>query len=136
MSATIAPNTKQTTFPPSFRHVRLELAREKGHPDGDAHFGYDILMPLAEDGHIDAAEWKTHQALCRVRRFHEGEDDRVGRLRRKPGGTWFFDYDGNSRADDEAGFRFGEERFVPGEYVSLHSEKALHTFQVKRVAPL
>ena len=136
MSATAIHKLQEKDFPASFRHVRLELAREKGHPDGDAHFGYDILMPLGEDGRIDAAGWKEHQALCRVRRFQEGQEDQIGRLRRKPGGTWFFDYEADRTEDDEVGFRFGEERFVPGEYVSLQSGHVPHTFQVKRVAPL
>ena len=75
-----------------FRHVRLLLAREKGRPTGDREEGYDLLVPLDEGGHLDAAEWKTHQEHCRVRHFKAGEDDRIGRLRRKPGGQWYFDY--------------------------------------------
>jgi hypothetical protein len=120
---------------PKFRHVRLELAREKGHPTGDRGHGYDLVVPLDEEGRLDAAEWKTHQAACRVRRFLEGETDLVGRLRRKPGGTWFFDY-AEGEDDDEIGFRLGEERFVPGEYVSIRSGGTMHTYQVKLVERL
>lgn len=120
---------------PNFRHVRLELAREKGHPDGDRGHGYDLVVPLDTEGRLDAAEWKTHQAACRVRRFVHGETDLIGRLRRKPGGTWFFDY-AEGEDDDEIGFRFGEERFVHGEYVSIRSDGAMHTYQVKLVERL
>lgn len=115
---------------PQFRHVRLLLAREKGHPLGDVEEGYDLLVPLDSDGRLDAAEWKTHQAACRVRRFQPGEEDRIGRLRRKPGGQWYIDY---AAGDDETGFHLGEERFVTGEYISIEHDGAMHTYQVARV---
>ena len=117
---------------PNFRHVRLLLAREKGHPEGDAKEGYDLLVPLDSQNRIDARDWKTHQAVCRVRRFDETGDDRIGRLRRKPGGEWYFDY-AEGESDDEIGFRLGEERFVVGEYVSIGRGTEMHTYQVARV---
>lgn len=117
---------------PKFRHVRLLLARESGHPVGERDEGYDILAPLEADGHLDPADWKKHQEHCRVRHFRHGQEDRIGRLRRKPGGTWYFDYDVTD-GDDEVGFRFGAERFVTGEYVSVRSDGVMHTYQVARV---
>lgn len=123
-------NLKDLT--PRFRHVRLLLAREKGHPAGDVEEGYDLVAPLDSDGRLDAAEWKSNQAACRVRRFRTGEEDRIGRLRRKPGGRWYFDYaEGDS--DDEIGFHLDEERFVTGEYVSIPRDGTMHTYQVARV---
>lgn len=116
----------------NFRHVRLLLAREKGHPAGERQEGYDLLVPLDRDGRLDAREWKTHQAACRVRRFDENGDVRIGRLRRKPGGQWYFDYE-EGDSDDEIGFRFGEERSVTGEYVSIGGQTSMHTYQVARV---
>lgn len=115
-----------------FRHIRLLLARESGHPGGDPDEGYDILAPLTPDGYLDAAEWKTHQEKCRVRHFSARQEDRIGRLRRKPGGQWYFDYEEGER-DDELGFHFGEERFVVGEYVSISHLGEMHTFQIARV---
>ena len=135
MCATTQTQSKQQNFPPSFRHVRLELAREKGHPEGDTRFGYDILVPLDEEGRIDPAVWKPNQAACRVRHFRDGEEDLIGRLRRKPGGTWYFDYR-EGEDDDEIGFHFAIERFAPGEYVSIKSAGTMHTYQVKKVGPL
>jgi hypothetical protein len=117
---------------PKFRQVRLLLAREKGHPSGDRDAGYDLLVPLDEQGYLDAAEWKTHQPACRVRHFSPGKEDRIGRLRRKPGGKWYFDFAEGDR-DDEPGFHFEAERFVPGEYVSVSSAGKMHTYQVARV---
>lgn len=117
---------------PEFRHVRLELAREREHPEGDRMEGYDLLVPLDADGRLDPAEWKKHQDACRVRRFRRNAADAIGRLRRKPGGQWYFDYEEGDE-DDEIGFRLGEERFVPGEYVSVRTDGAMHTFQVRLV---
>src|SRR5690606_34878690 len=108
------------------------LARETGHPEGDPREGYDILAPLTPEGYLDAAEWKTHQDKCRVRRFSASQADRIGLLRRKPGGQWYFDYEEGER-DDEKGFHFGEERFVMGEYVSISHGDHMHTFRVARV---
>ena len=129
--------TTQTDLTPNFRAVRLLLAREKDHPAGElrplgALERPFLLVPLDENGQLISAEWKSHQEACRVRRFHSGEDDRIGRLRRKPGGQWYFDYAEGER-DDEIGFRFGEERFVTGEYVSIASDGAQHTYQIARV---
>ncbi|MCO5065277.1 MAG: hypothetical protein M9924_12810 [Rhizobiaceae bacterium] len=123
--------TNLTDLTPNFRSIRLLLAREKGHPAGEREVGYDILAPLDAEGKLLAAEWKTHQAACRVRQFGTASD-RIGRLRRKPGGQWYFDYAEGER-DDEIGFRFGDERFVVGEYVSIKAEGSEHTYQVARV---
>ena len=124
--------TDRKILPPAFRHVRLLLARGKDRPSGDRSEGYDLLVPLDADNRLDAAEWKAHQQDCRVRHFRPGAEDRIGRLRRKPGGQWFFDYEEGER-DDEMGFRLGDERFVTGEYVSVDSEGTMHTYQVARV---
>lgn len=114
---------------PKFQHVRLLLAREKGHPSGSRREGYDLLVPLDQDGHLDAAEWKLHQAACRVRHFREAAEDRIGLLRRKPGGQWYFDYAEGER-DNETGFKLGSEQFIAGEYVSVMSGGVMHTYQV------
>ncbi|MBS3649943.1 hypothetical protein KEU06_15120 [Pseudaminobacter sp. 19-2017] len=118
---------------PNFRQVRLHLAREEGHPEGDLDSGYDLLVPLHPDGRLNAEQWEEHEAQCRVRRFRKGEEDRIGVLRRRPDGPWYFDYDKEDEADDEIGFRFEAERFVLGEYVSVSSGGEEHTFRVARV---
>ena len=46
-----------TQLPHGFRQIRMELAREKGHPDGARNFGYSFVAPLDSAGRIDAAEW-------------------------------------------------------------------------------
>ena len=124
--------TYSSALPASFRHVRLLLAREAGHPDGDRDQGYDLLIPLDSDGKIEAIAWKKSQQHCRVRHFGPGSDDRVGRLRRKPGGQWYLDYSEGDE-DDDPGFRLGEECFVLGEYISIGHADRMHTYQVARV---
>lgn len=121
-----------STLPRSFRHVRLVLAREKGAPQGDSRNGYDLLVPLDDENRLDPAEWKANRSACRVRRFQPGQADMIGVLRRKPGGSWFIDY-AEGDGDDEAGYRLGDERFVAGEYVSIHDGDEMHTYQVQSV---
>jgi hypothetical protein len=123
-------------LPHSFRRIRLELARERGHPDGSSRHGYTFVAPLDADGRIDAEEWKRHRDACRVVRFRPEEDDEIGHLVRKPGGSWAFHYDVQGEDDDEAGYRFSDERFVIGEYVSVREDDGMHTFTVTSVQHL
>lgn len=113
----------------NFRHARLVLAREKDHPAGDDDEGYDLLLPLDQEGRINAREWKENQSGRRVRHFRAGQDDRIGRLRRKPGGQWYFDY-ADGAPSGETVFRLSEERFVAGEYISIRRAGVMHTYRV------
>jgi hypothetical protein len=124
-------------LPPEFSRIRLELAREEGHPEGDRNIGYEFAAPLDPEGRLMPDLWKKHRDHCRVRRFHEGEDDQIGRLNRRRSGEWYFDYDPDTTADDEAGHRFGDERFVMGEYVSIaDDEQRMHTYRVVSIQPV
>jgi hypothetical protein len=115
----------------------LELAREPGHPGGDRRTGFDLVAPLDSDGRLMPDLWRAHQDQCRVRRFRDGEDDRVGRLRRHPGGSWYFDYDSARDSDNEAGYRLSDERFILGEYVSIQDDNhKMHTYRVAAVRPV
>jgi len=125
--------TTHKDLTPKFRHVRLLLAREKCHPEGQRDSGYDLLIPLDDSGKLDPIDWKTHQNICRVRHFNGNEEERIGRLRRKPGGQWYIEYQ-NGEGEDDVGFRFADERFILGEYISIESSGAMHTYRVARVA--
>jgi hypothetical protein len=117
-------------------HIELELAREPGHPLGDPRHGYHLYLPLTDDGHIDDKAWLANKAACRVRRMRPNEEDARGRIVHGPGGRWIFDYSEDTERDNETGFRFGDERFVPGEYVSIHEDDGkTHVFQVIAVRP-
>ncbi|KZM51642.1 hypothetical protein [Labrenzia sp. OB1] len=122
---------------PALKKIRLNLARTKEFPQGSARHGYEFAAPLDETGHIDAALWKKERDHCRVRRFWGGEEEEIGHLIHRPGGSWAFHYDIDGDDDDEAGYRFGAHAFNPGEYVSIKDEDGdLHTFQVVTVQPV
>lgn len=119
-------------FLPSMRRVRLELARDHDYPEGSRAHGYDFIAPLDEEGRIDAEDWRRAKDQCRVKRFWEGEPDEVGHIVRKRGGNWAFHYDIHGAPEnDEAGYRFAEHAFRPGEYVSiLEHDGVMRTFRV------
>ena len=114
--------------------MTLVLARGPGHPDGDAAFGYDIIAPLNDEGHLDAAMWKAHRAACTVRRFRPGEDDRFGMLVHRAGGadgaTWTIDYDTSRDDDDESGYRLDRHIFRVGDYVTFREGRDEHAFRI------
>ncbi len=117
-------------------HIKLELAREPGHPLGDRNHGYHLYLPLLADGRVDGEAWPHVHHACRVRRFRPGEDEQHGRILRGAGGQWTFDYDERTDADDEHGFRLKDEVFTPGEYVSIREDDGkMHTFQVISIRP-
>jgi len=123
----------------TLRKIRLELARDREHPDGSKRHGYEFVGPLDEEGRLDPVLWKKYRDRCRVRRFWLNEDDELGHLVRKPGGHWAFHYDINGDADDdEGGYRLGNHKFTVGEYVSIreHEDDVMRTFRVVRVEAL
>lgn len=79
-----------TSLPSHFRQIRLELARESGHPEGDASVGYILVAPLDEVGKIDPMLWRTHGEACRVVRTRPREEDMRGHLAYQKGGSWHF----------------------------------------------
>lgn len=122
----------------ALKRIVLHLARSKEHPEGSSRHGYDLVAPLDAAGRLDAHAWREARARCRVRRFWDGEPTETGHLVHRPGGkggaNWAFDYDPARSADDEAGYRFGDHTFNPGDYVSIRDEEGvLHTFKVATV---
>ena len=124
-------------LPHAFKRIRLHLARSKDFPSGSSEHGYEFVAPLDSGGHIDTAMWKAHREQCKVRRFWRGEDDQLGALVHKPGGSeharWVFDYDKSRADDDQAGYRFGAHRFAIGEYLTLRDQEAEHTYKIVSV---
>ena len=123
-----------TSLPSTFRQIRIELAREKGHPRGEHNIAYILVAPLDDDGHIDAETWRSHREASRVVRLRPGEPTVRGHLVHRRGGSWAFEYDVD--IPDEAGYHFNEERFVLGEYVSVNEEGRMHPFRVVSVERL
>jgi hypothetical protein len=124
-----------TSLPPQFRQIRIELAREPGHPKGDAAFAYLIVAPLDAEERIHPKLWRTHREACRIARLRPGQEDSRGHLVHLTSGGWAFHYDTDERPDD-VGFHFADERFVPGEYVSINEAGKMHTYRVATVSPL
>ncbi|MGE4373451.1 MAG: hypothetical protein AB7E29_11250 [Xanthobacter sp.] len=122
-------------LPQGFHRVRMELAREKDFPEGSREFGYTFVLPLKEGGKIDPEMWHKHRDMCRVVKFRPDEKDEVGHLLRRPGGSWAFRYDVDGTNDDEPGYRFGDENFMVGEYISVKEDDDMHTFRIISVEP-
>jgi len=113
----------------------MELARERGHPEGSSKDGYELIAPLDEHGRIEPTLWRKYRHACGVRRFRAGQDDELGHLVRRRGG-WAFHYDELGEEEDETGYRFESERFEVGEYVSIQEGAVQHTYRVVAVGPV
>jgi hypothetical protein len=98
--------------------IRLELARTKDFPQGDAEHGYEFVAPLDAQGHLDADEWRRNKNACTVRRFNRNGDDQHGKLVHI-GKGWHFDYDARSADDDERLFKLDRHLIKQGEYLSI-----------------
>jgi hypothetical protein len=122
------------SLPAQFRKIRIELAREPGHPEGDAGVAYVIVAPLDATDRIDPELWRTHREACRITRFRPKEEDEHGHLVHRQGGGWILHYESNT--PDATGFHFADERFVPGEYVSINDAGRMHTYRVVSVSHL
>ena len=117
----------------ALKSVRLELARTPEFPDGSAAHGYEFVLPLDADGHIDVEAWHADKAACTVRRFWGEEDPESGYLIHTRHRTWAFSY-APGEEDDEPFFRFENHVFKEGEYVSLTGHDGdVHPFKVVSV---
>lgn len=114
--------------------IRLNLARQPGHPVGNDLFFYRITAPLTADGHLDPEAWKKVRDRCRVFRSWGGEEEDIGHLVHRPGGSWAFTYDIEGDEGDEAGFKLATHTFNQGDYVTIRDEDGKeNTFQVVSV---
>jgi hypothetical protein len=102
------------------KRVRLELARSRGFPEGSTRHGYELVLPLDENGRFDATRWEMAPEIYTVHRFWKGEGDSVGELVRPKSGTWAFSYE-PGRGDDEVILRLEEHVFRVGEYLSIQT---------------
>ena len=123
-------------LPPQFRHIRIVLAREPSHPEGDDEVAYIFIAPIDTEGRIDPKLWRANREACRVARQRPNEEDQLGYLIHQAGGTWGFHYDDETRLPDDVGFHFADERFDVGEYVSINERGKMHTYRVTTVSHL
>jgi len=124
------------SLPAQFRQIRLELAREPGHPEGEAAVAYVLVAPLDAQGRIDSGLWREHREACRVARLRPNSEPRSGQLVHRSGGGWAFHYPDAAKMPDEAGFHFADECFVVGEYVSINEAGKMHTYRIVSVSHL
>jgi hypothetical protein len=122
-----------TSLPAQFRQIRIELAREPGHPEGDTDVAYVIVAPLDSNDRIDSTLWREHREACRIVRLRPGQEERSGDLVHRQGGGWAFHYSATAKMPDEVGFHFANEPFTPGEYVSINESGKMHTYRVVSV---
>ena len=124
------------SLPAQFRQIRIALAREPGHPEGDDDVAYIFVAPVDADGRIDPKLWRAHPDASRVARLRPNQQDLHGHLVYHPGGAWGFHYAGEADLPDEAGYHFADERFVVGEYVSINERGKMHTYRVTSMSHL
>ena len=136
MTANFAKPILGSSLPHGFRKIRLELAREPDHPEGDSKIAYTLIAPLDAASRIDLETWKDHREASRVVRERPGEPDQAGHLIRAHNGAWAFHYDAHGSKADETGYRFADERFTLGEYVSVVENGKPHAFKVVSVSRL
>jgi hypothetical protein len=116
--------------------VRLELAREPGHPAGSPRHGYELIAPLDEEGRLDIALWNKKRQACTVHRFWEGEGPRAGHLTHI-GGHWRLHYPGEDADEDDPIYKLASHIIKPGEYISIDEDDGeRHTFKIVVVEPV
>ena len=45
----------------TLKKIRLELARDRAHPEGSNRHGYEFVGPLDAEGRLDPVLWKKHR---------------------------------------------------------------------------
>jgi hypothetical protein len=130
MSKVMSPT--DSDVPEHFQVVHLDLAQEPGDRGGSASDRYTLLLPLGPDGRILEALARTHPDYCRVSRMLPEGGVVRGLMRPGPGRNWRIDF-GEA---EEAGYRFAEERFRPGDRVTVLRGADPHTYQVVVLQPL
>lgn len=123
------------------RRITLHLARSPGNPNGNPRDGYDISVPLDEEGRLEPEFWRVDRDRCRVRRFRPGERDRHGWLLHRAGGAggarWVIDYDDSTDDDNEVVFKLDSHRIAVGEYLSIRTGSGeLVPFHISTIRPL
>jgi hypothetical protein len=102
----------------SLNIIRLELARTKETPEGNANCGYEFVAPLDAAGRFDEKTWRSHRGACTVRRFWENANNEYGMLVHTKGRRWVFSY-APGEDDDEPVFKLDRHTFKEGDYVSV-----------------
>ncbi len=117
----------------SLQHIRMELAREEGHPEGSSSHGYEFNAPLDEKGMLDLEEWREKREDCTVVRFWNGEEEQHGHLTHN-GTHWRFHYPHTDAEEGEPIFRLSTHPLFVGDYLSVTEDDGeQHTFKIVHV---
>lgn len=118
-------------------HIRLELGRMEGFPNGSAGHGYEFVAPLTKDGFIDSKAWRDRKEECWVRRFWGDEPEEHGLLKHRGQHSWYFDYNKRDTSDDEPFFKLDKHRLVKDTYVSVREhDDVQRPFKVVALEPV
>lgn len=101
-----------------FTQLRLELAREPGHPHGDPRTGWDIVVALDDHGRLDLDACRADAARRRGSRFVRDATVASGHLRQNPEGPWIFDLEPDN-APAENAYQLVSGLFEIGGWVSI-----------------
>jgi hypothetical protein len=113
-------------IPDHFQVIHLDRVGEAGRLPGSAGDRYTLLLPLGADGRILATEAHLHPDYCRVSRTGPEGGVLHGLMRPGSDQSWRLDF-GEA---EETGFRFAEEQFSPGQFVTVLRDGDPHTYRV------
>jgi hypothetical protein len=113
-------------IPDHFQVVHLDRVRDPGNSHGSGADRYTLLLPLGSDGRILEIEANRHPDYCRVSRAEPGGGVLHGLMRPGSNQSWRLDF-GEA---EETGLRFAEERFSPGDFVTVLRDGDPHTYRV------
>lgn len=113
--------------------VRLERCPQLRCFSGNPSTGYELTLPLDRDGEIDALMLSRSPSTWRVRRFEQGQDDRMGNLVRDSLGAWLVRY-GNDPARSD-GFA-ASVRFCPNSLINVVEGKEVWAYRVTTIEPI
>ncbi len=105
----------------SWYKVRLELARTPQYPQGSSSHGYELIVPLDADGHLDEHIWRSDKKQAVVRRFWPDQEGQQGNLIHTRHRTWAFSYE-PGEDDDTPIFHLENHLFRHGEYISVKEQ--------------
>lgn len=117
-----------------WKRIRLELARTPAAPEGRADCGYDLLVPIDREGHLQPEQWRKERERAVVRRFWHNEDEQTGTLIHSRHG-WAISYR-PGEDDDEPIYKLDGHRLRQGEYVTITEHGVPMPFYVATVQAL
>jgi hypothetical protein len=114
----------------ALKKIRLEMARGPEFPEGSHNHGFELVLPLQADGHVDGDAFDADPMLASAVRFWGDEEDRHGLTIRTAEGGWAVSFE-LGEEDDEPIHQLAQHRFAEGEYVSIREQDdVLRTFRV------